>query len=117
MTTHQVLDTLADVLARENAALQALDLPAAAALLPQKQAAIDALASGPAEPPKAAQGLRLRTLVTENQALLERAIRVQARVIEIVAGAYKPAAGTRTYGPSGEQTSSPLAGVAYSTRA
>ena len=117
MTTHQALDTLADVLARENAALKDLDLPTAAALIPEKQAAIDALAMSPAAPPLPDRGQRLRTLVAENHALLERAIRVQTRVIEIVASAYKPAASTCTYGPSGEQTASPLAGVAFSTQA
>jgi hypothetical protein len=110
------LDTLADVLARENAALKELDLRAAAALIAEKQAAIDALAASAAAPPRPDLGQRLRTLVMENHALLERAIRVQTRVIEIVASAYKPAAGTRTYGPSGERAASPLAGVAFSAQ-
>jgi hypothetical protein len=117
VTTHQALDKLAEVLARENAALKDLDFPAAATLIPEKQAAIDALATPAAATPRPAVGQRLHALVTENQALLERAIRVQARVIEIVASAYKPAPATRTYGPSGEQTTGPLAGVALSTRA
>ena len=119
MTADTLLATLADVLARENEALRDLDMSTAASLAAEKQAVISALDAVPAptQPPHPASGQSLRALVTENQALLERAIRVQARVIEIVASAYKPAPGMRTYGPSGGQPAIPLSGVALSTRA
>ena len=86
---------LAAVLARENAALAALDLPAATALLEAKQAALAAFAATP-PPTFAARTLapvlrELQALAAENRALLSRAIAVQSRVIALVARAGAPA--------------------------
>jgi hypothetical protein len=78
---------LAAVLARENAALAALDFPAAAALLPAKTAALAALQQAPATPPPAGLARELPALVADNRRLLERAILVQGRVIGIIARA------------------------------
>jgi len=82
---------LADTLAEENAALAALDLPRAVAMLPHKQQAVaaftTALASGGGTELVAQ---RLRSLVFENKALLERAIAAQGRVIAVFARAAAP---------------------------
>ena len=85
------MERLADVLARENAALRRMDLPAAVALVPQKEAA---LAEMTREAPQAAmQSPALRTLAglaEENRVLLERAIEVQTRIVRMVARAIAP---------------------------
>lgn len=94
---------LADILVQENQALAAMDLPAAMALLGPKQAqgaafataharAAAALAGSPTlrseiGPVAEAVGLRLRELGNENKRLLERALRVQGRVIGSIARA------------------------------
>ena len=87
---------LADTLARENAALLALNLPAAVALLVEKQRDADAFAAAHAR--LAAEGgmldgvaetvaARLAGLAAENKRLLERALLVQQRVIGSIARA------------------------------
>ncbi|HTN11476.1 MAG TPA: hypothetical protein VL154_10955 [Acetobacteraceae bacterium] len=91
---------LADTLARENAALLALDLPAAVALLADKHREADAFTTaharvaaqeGAVEAPLRAMaetvGVRLAGLATENKRLLERALLVQQRVIGSIARA------------------------------
>lgn len=74
---------LAEILEQENAALAALDLPRAVALLPDKQEAVRLFS---VHPPGAALD-HLRELADTNRRLLERAIAVQGRVIELVATA------------------------------
>ena len=103
---------LAAVLARENAALAALDLPAATALLEAKQAALATFAA--ATPPAAARGVlmpvlrELDALAADNRALLARAIAVQSRVIALVAGAGSPAAANgAAYRPRGSRVLPP----------
>ena len=103
---------LAAVLARENAALAALDLPAATALLEAKQAALAAFAAAP--PPTFARAVlmpvlrELEALTAENRALLARAIAVQSRVIALVAGAGAPAAANgAAYRPRGSRALPP----------
>jgi hypothetical protein len=105
---------LAEALRAENEALAQLDLARAAALAPAKRQATDAFAAaheaamrlGPL-PGDLDRGRaeelagRLRDLGTENRKLLERAIALQARVIETIAGAAAPAAGPGTYGARG----------------
>lgn len=85
---------LIGVLAAENAALLALDVPAAAALLEEKLAAARGLAQASAVRPATRQtpelaglALRLRDLAEENRRLLEHAILVQGRVLDMVARA------------------------------
>lgn len=81
------------VLAAENAALLALDIPAAAALLDEKLAAARGLAQASAARPAAGHpeaaglALQLRDLAQQNRVLLERAIVVQGRVLDMVARA------------------------------
>ncbi len=94
-------EALADTLARENVALAAMDLAAAAALYPDKEAAAAAFAAAretlgdgmaetlDAEQRRMARDLaeRLRRLVEENRRLLERAIHVQGHVLGTIARA------------------------------
>ena len=120
---------LADVLARENQALAALDLVRAASMLEDKQRLAAAFAAAQAELPaallsrrasdqQAARELaaRLGELARENQRLLERAIGVQGRVVATVAEAAQPA--PRHYGARGApKPDSKIAPLAFSARA
>ncbi len=92
MTTSLLAATrLVQVLTAENAALLALDMPAAAALLEEKLAAARGLAQASAARPAARHpdavglALQLRDLAQQNRVLLERAIVVQGRVLDMVA--------------------------------
>jgi len=85
---------LAQVLTAENTALQGLDIAAAAALLDEKIAAARGLAAAAAIRPAARQtpetaglALQLRDLAQQNRSLLEHAIVVQGRVLDMVAQA------------------------------
>src|ERR1035441_5457392 len=84
---------LTEVLAAENAALAAVDLPRAGAMLAEKTRAADAFVAARAASHGALSGARpamlerLRDLVEENQRLLDVAIKVQGRVIGIIARA------------------------------
>lgn len=82
-----VVQTLVEVLERENDALAAMRLEDAAALLPLKQNAADAVSRivRPADLPETLM-TRLRLAARTNQTLLERAMTVQGRVIALVAG-------------------------------
>jgi hypothetical protein len=117
---------LAALLEQENRLLEALDLAAAAALLPAKQAAATAFVQAQAQakssggiPPDgraamAGLGARLRKLAAENRRLLERGLAAQGRVIAVIARAVRahPATAPR-YGASGAlagpRTPAPLA--------
>ena len=105
---------LADALREENDALSRLDLPRAATLADVKVRASDAFAAAFAAAAKTgakpqgterattdALSSRLKDLGVENRRLLERAISVQSRVIETIAGAAMPRAQPTTYGGSG----------------
>lgn len=118
---------LADVLARENAALAALDLSRAAAMLAEKQdaAAVFALAwertratcAGGADLLSLAR--RLDTAVAENRRLLERGIAVQGRVLAAVASAVPRALAAQAprYCAGGAPPASSSAPLALSLRA
>ena len=114
---------LADVLARENAALGALDLRSAACLLAEKQDAADMFSKAQAETPTvqdarvAETAEHLHALASENRALLEHAIAVQTRVIGIVARASRPVAVAPRYGATGRMTDGPVLPCALSARA
>jgi hypothetical protein len=105
---------LAEALRAENEALAALDLPRAAGLATTKMQASDAFvaafatarklgtrAEGPARHTAADLTNRLQHLGEENRRLLERAIAIQARVIETIAGAALPRSGGPGYGAAG----------------
>jgi hypothetical protein len=125
-------DRLAEVLATENAALAALDLPRAGAMLAAKTHATDAFLAahhanhagraGPASSrgAGAATMVRLRALIEANQRLLAHAIAVQGRVIGIIARALPRALRDPTatrYGAQGRAAPVRLAAVAVSARA
>ena len=96
---------MASLLAEENDALKRLDFPAAAALVPAKEAALAELAKhqGPPalSPALVAIGQLLAKLAAENQLLLERAITVQTRIVRIVARACAPPPSAARYGGHG----------------
>ena len=105
---------LAEALRAENEALSALDMTRAAAITPGKIQASDAFAAafaaskrqgsraeGPEREIAEQLATRLKTLGDENRRLLERAISLQSRVIETIAGAALPAATPATYGAAG----------------
>jgi hypothetical protein len=109
---------LATVLRAENDHLRVHDAAAAAALLPEKQAATQALhsalAGNEADPHWA--GL-LRNLAAENRALLTQAIEVQSRILEMVARAARNASpGPLRYGKTGAARSS-MGAMAMALRA
>ncbi len=90
--------TLCRVLRAENAALQALNIPAANGLLAEKIAATDALTAAlrPRMPlPDAARAeiAALVALAAENKLLLERAMLAQKRVLACIARAVPRALG------------------------
>ncbi len=115
-------ERLADLLAQENDTLKRMDLPAAAALVPAKEAALTDLTRQPKatapSPSLLALELRLGALAGENQELLERAIAVQTRIVRIVARACAPVPPpTRYGGRDGRSLSLRTGALALSTRA
>ncbi len=98
-------EVLAGVLEEENRLLAALDLAAAAALLPAKQGAVAAFLraqQGFVGVPPADLGVRLSGLVAENRRLLERGLAAQQRVIAvIVRAARQEQVVVQRYGSSG----------------
>lgn len=107
---------LAEALDRENEALARLDLAGAARLADAKLRASDAFAAaftaakttgvraeGAERDTTRALSERLAALSEENRRLLQRAIALQSRVIETIAGAALPRAQPVTYGESGLQ--------------
>lgn len=114
---------LADVLARENAALGALDLRGAASLLAEKQDAADmfratlAGAGAVQDARLAGAAERLHALANENRALLEHAITLQTRVIGIVAHASRPLLAAPRYAATGRMAGGPVGPCTLSARA
>ena len=107
---------LAEALRAENEALAKLDLPRAATLASSKIAASDAFAAayaaqakhgaapeGPVRQAAALLTQRLEELGQENRRLLERAVALQSRVIETIAGAALPKAAPQGYAPLGSR--------------
>jgi hypothetical protein len=102
------VQTLAKLLAEENEALGAMDFARAGALLAPKHAAADALAaawraSANGDLPQT-DLIQLGELAEENRRLLNRAMRVQRRVLDLVARAARSAQSAPRYGASGQIT-------------
>ncbi len=97
---------LSSLLRDENAALSAMDFARAGSLLAPKHAAADALAAAwrAAEPDHVAPDAMhaLGVLAEENRQLLKRAMRVQRRVLDMVARAAKGAEASSHYGAGGK---------------
>jgi hypothetical protein len=127
-------DRLAEVLAAENAALAAVDLRRAGAMLAEKTSAAAAFVAAKAARHKASHGAshgawssarpvaleRLHDLVEENQRLLDIAIKVQGRVLGVIARAlpralHDPAASR--YGAQGRVAPARPSAFAISARA
>lgn len=119
---------LMEALRAENAALARLDLAAAAELAGAKRQAADAFAAaydaasrsgsraeGEARRRAEEVALRLKDLTAENRRLLERAIDLQSRVIEAIAGALRPP-GPGTYGDQGRVRAGRPAPVSFASR-
>jgi hypothetical protein len=100
---NEAAERLAAVLARENAALAALDLRRAAGMLAEKQEAAAAfLAAQPGTgAPPAELARRLHDLAQENSRKLEHAIVVQRRIIGIIARAVRSSSPAPRYGATG----------------
>jgi hypothetical protein len=121
---------LAEALRAENEALAALDLPRAARLAGPKIAASDAFAAayaaqakhgsapaGPVRDTAAVLAERLAALGQENRRLLERAVALQSRVIETIAGAALPRTQVQGYAPAGRAVPARPPALAISARA
>jgi hypothetical protein len=97
---------MTDILRAENVALAAMDFVRAGALLAQKQICADQLAAAfratapdIGADPAALQELAM--LAADNKRLLNRAMRVQRRVLELVARAAKASQPANLYGRAG----------------
>jgi hypothetical protein len=114
------VERLAEVLARENAALKRMDFPAAVALVPAKEAALAEMTRDGTVPPAGARSpalLALRGLAEENRDLLARAIEVQTRIVRMVARAIVPGRdGPRYNRPNEWKTSQRTMALAVSKR-
>ncbi len=109
---HAVAQLVA-VLAEENAALEALDYRRVGDFVDRKRLALDALnAAAPAssdqvateqDPSRKALALRLKHLVEQNKELLGQAIKVQNRIMGVVASAARQAQAPVGYGARGNQ--------------
>jgi hypothetical protein len=99
------VQAMVDLLTEENAALLAMDFARAGALLAPKHDAADKLASAwrNATTDETPQDdlVRLGYLAEENRKLLNRAMRVQRRVLELVARAARGTQSTSRYGTGG----------------
>ncbi len=111
---------LSGLLIEENAALEAMDFARAGGLLAPKHAAADALAAAwraadPADVPT--DGMQdLGRLAEENRQLLKRAMRVQRRVLDLVAKAARASPQTARYGAGGKLAAQSSAGQSFKAR-
>ena len=100
---------LSALLAEENAALEAMDFARAGGRLAAKHAAADALAAAwRAADPGLMIGEKMHDLgklAEDNRLLLKRAMRVQSRVLDLVAKAARSASQLNRYGAGGKPAS------------
>jgi hypothetical protein len=121
-TMGEAVERMSALLIAENAALDAMDFARAGALLAAKHVAADALAAAwraadPAD--EVTEAMRaLGRLAEDNRQLLKRAMRVQRRVLDLVAKAARstPAAAQR-YGAQGRPAADRMPGRSLKTRA
>ncbi len=102
----EAIDRLSALLIEENAALQAMDFGRAGGLLAPKHAAADALAAAwRAADPGGVPHDKMRELgllAEENRQLLKHAMRVQRRVLDLVAKAARSAPQMNRYSAAGK---------------
>ncbi len=117
----EAIRRLSDLLVEENAALAAMDFARAGGLLAPKHAAADALAAAwrAADPAAVVSEAmcRLGVLAEENRQLLKRAMRVQQRVLDLVAKAARTAPQASGYGSTGKPSAGTLIAHNFKTRA
>jgi hypothetical protein len=117
----EAIERMSSLLIEENAALEAMDFARAGALLAPKHAAADALASAwRAADPATSVSEKMRelgVLAEENRQLLKRAMRVQRRVLDLVAKAARVPSPTSRYGASGHPSGPGVTPQSLKTRA
>lgn len=105
VTMDEAVLRMTTLLTEENAALEAMDFGRAGSLLAAKHAAADALATAwrAADPVSITPDTMciLGNLAEENRQLLKRAMRVQRRVLDLVAKAARLPEQPTRYGASG----------------
>jgi hypothetical protein len=120
-TMDEAVRRLSALLVEENAALAAMDFARAGALLAPKHTAADALAAAwRAADPDEIGGDQLRdlgVLAEENRQLLKRAMRVQRRVLDLVAKAARNAPRAGRYASRGTLAPVEVGAQSFKTRA
>lgn len=102
-------ERLASILARENECLEVLDYHGVGACLHEKRTALanfETSASQPDEPTTAADqalAVKLNGLAGRNRTLLERRLRTQNQIMEIVAGAARRTGQSSLYAACGQR--------------
>ena len=119
-TMEEAIERLSILLVEENAALEAMDFARAGGLLAPKHAAADALAAAwraADTPPVPSERMRvLGVLAEENRQLLKRAMRVQRRVLDLVAKAARSAPKGARYGSAGKLAVTGMGAQSFKTR-
>jgi hypothetical protein len=117
----EAVERMSALLVEENAALEAMDFARAGALLAPKHAAADALAAAwrAADPGmEVSDKMRgLGELAEENRQLLKRAMRVQRRVLDLVAKAARAPSSAGRYSAAGRPADERVNGKGLKTRA
>ena len=117
---NEAIRRLSVLLVEENAALEAMDFARAGGLLAPKHAAADALAAAwrAADPAAIANDkmLDLGRLAEENRQLLKRAMRVQSRVLDLVAKAARSGPQSNRYGAAGKPAARPTDAQSFKAR-
>jgi len=104
MNPGEAFARLEAILRAENEALARHDAPAATSMLQEKLAAAEALSASGLS---LEDGECLRTLAAENRRLLEQAIKVQGRIVAMVARAAQASSpGVARYGAQGRALTS-----------
>ena len=120
-TMDEAVERLSALLIEENAALEAMDFARAGGLLAPKHAAADALAAAwRAADPTPAVNEKMRNLgllAEENRQLLKRAMRVQRRVLDLVAKAARTPPPNARYGSGGKLATTGHGAQSFKTRA
>jgi len=120
LSMDMAIERMSALLIEENAALEAMDFARAGALLAPKYAAADALASAwrAAEPGygNSDKMRELGVLAEENRQLLKRAMRVQRRVLDLVAKAARLPASQGRYGAQGRAAQGQMSAQSLKTR-
>ncbi len=120
-TMDEAVQRLSALLVEENAALASMDFARAGALLAPKHSAADALAAAwRAADPADVEHDKLRelgVLAEENRQLLKRAMRVQRRVLDLVAKAARSAPRGGRYASRGTMAPVAAGAQSFKTRA